>query len=165
MVDRTLMLAQLTPEEGFRATPYLDTKGKLTFAIGYNITDRGLAFFESVVGYKLDPLAPVCTLPEAQQVCLADVDRMEHAVTVYWPQFTALVEPRQRAVVDLAFNMGLGLLTFRLAIAAASENPPDWSGCAMQLYKSDWRVEVGPTRSNRVIQQILTGRDVVPFAA
>jgi len=66
-------------------------------------------------------------------------------------------------LVDLAFNLGLGLLGFKNFLAAVKVH--DWSKAAKELYRSKWAYQVddGPGghfgRADRLAKMILTGED------
>lgn len=160
MVDRARMRAQLILHEGLRLKVYPDTEGNSTLGVGYNLTGRGPDFFERIVGHKL---RNVCTRAEALKVLDADIDRVEQAVRVYFPEYDSLNEVRQRVIIDLTFNMGTQVLTFKKAIAALKAR--DWSAAARELYRSKWAGQVGDgeggqfDRADRLAKMLLTGQD------
>lgn len=165
MVNRTRMEAQLLLHEGLKLTPYLDTVKKWTIGVGYNISDRGIAPLEQVIGHKVSAnMQDVrITRDEALQLLRADIFRIESAVPVHFPEYVQLDEVRQRVCLDMAFNMGLRALGFNHTIACLKAH--DWSGAARHLWKSKWAGQVGDgpgkqwDRADRLAKMILTGED------
>ena len=178
MVDRRAMVAQLLLHEGCRLKPYLDTEGNWTVLVGYNLTARTWEPIEKILGRRLDvrPLPgrpfgePALTNADAARVLGADLDRLEAAVPVAFPEYANLSEIRRRVVLDMAFNLGVRALGFKQAIAAAKVH--DWSQCARELYKSKWSRQVGDgpggkfDRCDRLARMVLTNNaptDVPPL--
>lgn len=166
MVNEAKMLAQLVLHEGVKLHVYVDTEGFFTVGVGYNVSSRGLDFLERTIGRKLgwkegDVHTDVVTRGESLVVLRADVLRVESAVKIHWPGYARLDDVRQRVAVDMAFNMGLGALQFKQAIAAADRR--DWSKASRELYKSKWALQVGDgeggkrDRCDRLAGMLLTG--------
>lgn len=88
MTERQLLVAQLIEHEGLRARPYVDTAGKITIGVGRNLTDTGISDREAfdLLDHDLD-------------ACITDLAGA-------FPWFGELDAVRQRAVVDLRFNLG-----------------------------------------------------------
>lgn len=174
VVDPVLeaMVPQLALHEGVRLKVYKDTRGYDTLGIGYNVTSRGVDSFQRVIGRKLDLAAvPCCTRPEAFAVLRVDVDRVQKAVLLHFPEYVGLSDVRQRVVLDMAFNMGLKALGFHQTILAVRAG--DWSRAAREMYKSDWAMQVGDgpggkrDRCDRLVQMVLTNKapDDIPAIA
>ncbi len=122
MTDREALRAQLIAHEGLRLQPYTDTVGKLTIGVGRNLTDRGISKAEAL--YLLDR-----DLDDAIRDCLS------------FSWFVDLDSVRQRAWVDLVFNMGLPTLkTFTATIAAMARQ--DYAAAAKHLLASKWARQV-----------------------
>lgn len=164
MVDLARMEAQLVLHEGLRTEEYLDTEGNRTVGVGYNISGRGLEFLEDVLERKVSSPVTV-TAAEALLVLRADIERVQRAVSTYFPEYAALSEVRQRVCVDMAFNMGFSALKFKHAIEAIKAR--DWSRAARELYRSKWAEQVGDgeggklDRADRLARMLLTGVDYV----
>lgn len=100
-VDRDALAVQLAGEEGLRLRPYVDTAGKITIGIGRNLTDDGISY------------------AEAELLFTNDVQGAIDALTRQFAWFLGLDGVRQRALIDLCFNLGLaGLLLFPKMLAA-----------------------------------------------
>ena len=85
--DLDALRQQLRLHEGLRLFPYVDTVGKTTIGCGRNLTDKGITIEEA--RFLLDH-----DITE----CLADLHSFG------W--FIGLDSIRQRALVDLRFNLG-----------------------------------------------------------
>lgn len=129
--------AQLREHEGVRLFPYTDTVGKMTIGCGRNLTDNGISqatcdqMLDEDIGHALDGLH-----------------------TFSW--FSELDDVRQRALIDLAFNVGLTRLHgFRLMLAAIESG--DYEEAAKQMLTSRWASQVGQ-RAVRLAGMMASGR-------
>lgn len=125
----------LIEHEELRHFPYVDTVGKVTIGIGYNLTDRGLPddwinkqYLEDVV-YFYDQL-------------------------VQFPWFTTLNEDRQIVLVDMCFMGWKRFLEFKEMIAALEKS--DFKQAAFEMLQSKWAEEV-KNRAAQLAQGMLTG--------
>lgn len=113
----------LERHEGYRSTPYLDSVGVQTIGIGHNLT-KPLSR-NAILQILRDDLA------DATDDCL-------HA----FPWFSELSEPRQRAMLNLCFNLGLPKLQkFPRFLAAMSLG--EYETAANELQNSLWFKQVG----------------------
>lgn len=108
-----LALPRLKTEEGFRATKYTDTQGRLSIGYGFNV-DAGIS------------LLAASALLQAQIV-----ERQNQLLTYPW--YSNLDPVRQSVCLDIAFNDGLhGLLNFPHMIAALAKG--DWAAAATECH-------------------------------
>lgn len=116
------MEALLAQQEGFRATPYRDSRGFLTIGYGTNL-DAGI------------------TCEQAQALMNCQLAANEDALIKYrW--FLDLDDVRASVIENMAYNIGVnGVLGFHDMIAAIEAG--DWAEAAHQMRASDWRVQVG----------------------
>jgi lysozyme len=106
-----LALPRLKTEEGFRATKYTDTQGRLSIGYGFNV-DAGISQFA------------------AAALLSAQVAERHNSLLAY-PWYAGLDPTRQSVCLDIAFNSGLhGLLGFPHMIAALSRQ--DWASAATE---------------------------------
>ena len=166
MIDR--MEAQLLLHEGLRLQPYRDTEDNWMVGVGYNVTARGWDLWEQVNARGIEELHITdvrVTREESLAVLRTDLARIRRAVPVYFPEFTALDEVRQRVIIDLAFNPGFKALSFERTIAAIKAR--DWSRAARELWRSKWSTQIGDgpgrreDRADRLTKMLLTGTDYV----
>ena len=105
--------------EGRRQFPYYDTRGKLTIAVGCNLTDRGLEDDEIDSLFANDLII-------ALNIC--------HDL---YPCFTSFAPARQAALISMAFNLGKPRLAgFRRMRAAI--NRGHWQMAADEAENSLW---------------------------
>lgn len=136
-MNNAKLIDELVLDEGLRLRVYTDTKGIPTIGIGRNLL-KGITREEAYHLANND-------IEEA----IADLDR---AI----PWWTDLDEVRQRALTNLCFNMGIArLLGFHKMLAALQV--ADFVAAAAELLDSHWKNDVGPERSGRIHQMILTG--------
>ena len=133
---REALRLQLMQHEGVRLKPYRDTVGKLTIGVGRNLDDVGI------------------TDAEARYLLDNDINTAINSLVVF-PWFPDLDPMRQRAFVDLCFNMGLSRLRGFVKMLAAAERR-DWATCADELLASRYAVQVGP-RARTIAAMLRTG--------
>jgi|HubBroStandDraft_6_1064221.scaffolds.fasta_scaffold225558_3 lysozyme len=130
-----LAIARLKTDEGFRATKYLDSVGKLTIGYGFNI-DAGI------------------TQTAAEALLSAQTAALAKTLATYW-WAAGLDDARLSVVVEMAFNDGLnGLLHFPLMLGAIGRK--DWQSAHDECLNSD-AAHMLPTRYNALAQILLTG--------
>lgn len=138
MIDREAMVRQLRLHEGERLKPYRCTAGKLTIGIGRNLDDRGI------------------TAEESAYLLANDITREERALIQALPWVAQLDEVRQRVLLDMAFNMGLGgLLQFKNTLATIKAG--DYAKAATMMLDSRWAGQVGQ-RAERLSRMMATGK-------
>lgn len=131
-MNHAQLRADLSRDEARKRFPYTDTKGKITIAVGRNLTDRGLS--EDEIDLMLHN----------------DIIRTEILLDKYLPWWRQLSEARQLVLANMAFNMGVGpstedptgkLLTFRNTLPAMQRG--DTAAVVKGLESSDWAKQVG----------------------
>jgi len=122
--------------EGFRATPYRDTRGVLTIGYGQRVDE--LSISEKLALQMLQ--VKVCNL----EVKLAHID---------W--FGGLDSVRQDVIIDMAYQLGIdGVLGFHEMIAHIEYQ--DWSLAANAMLDSDWAKQT-PARAKQLAAMMRTG--------
>ena len=137
--DIAALRTQLQVEEGTRLLPYTDTRGKITIGTGRNLTDRGIS------------------PDEAELMLTNDITIAAQALARRVPWFVMLDPTRQRALVDLTFNLGIGGVCGFVQMLDAL-NHSDYVGAAHALAQSVWATEVQPSRRDRLVSMIRTGQ-------
>jgi lysozyme len=128
---------QLVRDEELRLKPYTDSVGKLTIGVGRNLSDKGISF------------------QEAQLLLANDIADATADLQAKLPWTAALDDVRKGALLNMAFNMGLGgLLEFHDFLAKMQAG--NFSGAAGAMLDSLWARQVGP-RATRLSIQIQTG--------
>ena len=131
------LIADLSRDEGLRLKPYLDTVGKFTIGIGRNLDDVGIS------------------KEEADFLLSNDIAKVVQGLDGALPWWRDLSEPRQRALANMAFNLGLqGLLKFKTTLGLLKSG--DYQGAAKACLESKWASQVG-ARAQRISDLILKG--------
>lgn len=136
--DLAALRSDLMRDEGVRLKPYTCTAGKVTIGVGRNLTDKGLSQAEAL-----------SLLDHDINECLTDLRGM--------PWFVVLDPVRQRALVNMRFNLGAaGLQGFKRFLAAMGSH--DYVTAKRELIASKWAGQV-PARAYRIARAIETGKD------
>jgi len=130
--------AALVRDEGLRLFPYQDTVGKWTIGVGRNLSDVGI------------------TKAEAMALLDADIRRAMRLLDARYPAWASLSPPRQRVLVNMAFNLGSRIFLFRRMLAAM--NASNYDEAAQQMRRSKWATQVG-ARAERLATIMETGRE------
>lgn len=139
MTEHEKLLEQLIRHEGLRLFPYEDTVGKLTIGIGRNLTDRGIS------------------REEALHLLENDIAEVESGLRSALPWISELDPVRQRVLLDMAFNLGVGgLLKFRKTLEMVRTGQFERASAAM--LQSKWAKQV-KSRALRLAKMMLSGQD------
>lgn len=144
--------------EGWRESPYKDTRGIRTVGWGFNMQDPTVA--------KMLPVEVLngkraLTLEEAQPIYEQLYQRATQDAIAYvgGPEVFSQLDPqRQNAIVDMAYNMGAAKLAEfkRMQAALKSQN---WEQAALEAQDSNWYKQVG-NRSKHVTKLLREGSGV-----
>tara|TARA_A100001515_G_scaffold142857_1_gene142617 strand:- start:573 stop:1001 length:429 start_codon:yes stop_codon:yes gene_type:complete len=138
--DKNKLVAELKRDEGFRANCYQDSEGYWTIGIGRLCDDR----FSR--GLSED---------EAEYMLANDIEECEKEVRSTFPWFNNLNDVRQRAIINMCFNLGLTrLLQFKKFLAAMEAE--DYETAGVEMLDSRWAKQVGE-RSQRLEKMIVEG--------
>lgn len=135
--DDPELLRSIRAHEGFRAKIYTDTTGHLTVGYGVNISN-GITV-------------------EMGEALLRIQVRDVHAwlCSEFKPWFQQLSAPRQRALVEMAFQLGPGgFKSFKRALGAIRAG--DWERASIELLDSKWYRQT-PRRAEHVARLIREG--------
>lgn len=137
------LVAELKDEEGFRAAPYKDTQGHATIGYGHElITTDEFSYL---------------TETQADGVLAADIARTAAELATALPWTSELDEVRRRALLDMAFNLGVAkLCEFHRMLDCLRLR--DWNGAAANGQLSIWYTQVG-ARAHRILRVFQTGVD------
>ena len=136
------LIEMLKRHEGVRSHVYLCSAGYETIGVGRNIADSGLGLSDDEIDYLL----------------ANDIKRVREELEDNYFWFRALNEPRQDAMIDICFNLGLTRLRgFVNALEAMSREQFDIA--ADEFMDSRWATQVG-NRANEITEMIRTGEYV-----
>lgn len=149
---------RLAVHEGFRSKPYRCTANKLTIGIGRNIEDRPFTEEELRLVDK-DYMAKGITKAQAFAILAKDVMQFDFELRQNIPFYERLDDERQYALLDMAFNMGIGnskkgLLSFKKMLSYIGTG--FYKQAAAECLNSKYGREL-PTRAGRIARTIETG--------
>jgi lysozyme len=137
LMNADLLADELTRDEGLRLKPYHDTVGKLTIGIGRNLEDVGI------------------TPAEAHYLLVGDIARAMADLDRTVPWWRKMTDVQQRALVNMAFNLGVPrLLGFRDMLDALRGG--DFDRAAYEALDSKWASQVGE-RAQRIAKMFREG--------
>lgn len=133
MMDIIALKDDLIRDEGFRSAAYRDTLGYWTIGVGRLIDERR---------------GGGITQEEARYLLGNDIARITSELDRRLPWWNGLPEPKQRALCNMAFQMGVnGLLGFRKMLAALKAG--EWEKAATEALDSSWAWQT-PERAERI---------------
>lgn len=136
--EREQLRAQLIEHEGERLTVYRCTAGFLTIGCGRNLETTGISKAES--RYLLD----------------GDITRCINECVSKFPWFPDLDPVRQRVLVDMTFQMGIGGLShFRTTLKYIEAR--QYGPAADAMLQSKWAQQT-PARAERLSRWMRTGQ-------
>ena len=131
------MIEELKRDEGVVLKPYKDSVGILTIGVGRNLEAHGISMYE------------------AEVLLSNDIENHWKALLKELPWIADLSENRQRAMLNMAFNLGIsGLLGFKNSLAALKAG--EYAKAADMFLDSHWATQVHD-RAKRVAQLIREG--------
>jgi lysozyme len=142
-MNKNRFISQIRFHEGVESKVYKDHLGIETIGVGRNLKDRGLS--EDEIDYLLTN----------------DITIIENELDKAFPWWRDLDEVRQRALADLAFNMGIPRLHGFVKMLGGLQRR-DYHAAAEELLDSKYAKQVG-ARSERVAGMIRTGEDSAEF--
>jgi lysozyme len=134
--DLAALREQLIRHEGLRLRPYRCSAGKWTIGVGRNLEDHGITAPEAMA-----------LLDHDIEECLADLRQ--------WGWFLLLDPVRQRALIDMRFNLGPSRLRgFKKFLNAMGQG--DWARAYDEMLHSAWATQVGG-RAMRLARMVRDG--------
>lgn len=135
--DRDEIRVLITQQEGYRRTPYRCSAGKLTVGIGRNLDDVGIDREEA--RYLLD----------------RDIGKVLIDLSLF-PWFESLDRIRQRALISMQFQLGLGgFHGFTKMLTALARG--DFETAANEMLDSKWATRDTPDRARALAEMIRHG--------
>lgn len=140
------VLADLVRDEGEVLHAYADSLGYLTIGVGRLIDQRR---------------GGGITHDEAMHLLRNDVAKVEAQLDAALPWWIGLSDARRRALINMAFNLGIGsrqppkgLLAFQNTLAAIKAR--DYEAAARGMLASRWAEQVG-ARARRLAEMMRVG--------
>ena len=124
-----LLIEELRRDEGVRYSPYLDSVGVKTVGVGHNLE-----------AHPLDLSYPL-TDEQVDSILSADLVSVFHDLDGNLGWWRTLSCPRQRALANMCFNLGITrLLKFRRMLLAVERGHYDQA--AREMLQSKWATQV-----------------------
>jgi len=153
--DTSRLLASVKLAEGFRASPYEDTRGLWSVGIGTCLETNPLTAEQWRWLLSRGELSVTISEAGAEYLMGAALETVERACATSFRFWTALNDARQNVIIEMGYNLGMSrLLGFHEmldALAAA-----DYVDAAHQMLDSLWAHQVA-SRAERLAQQMRTG--------
>lgn len=140
MYNHDKLVEELIRDEGLRLEGYKDTVGLWTIGVGHMV--------------KVEP-KPI-TKEQALMLLTDDILDARERLTRIIPFWRNLNDVRQRAIINMSFNLGNRLSSFLQFINALKLG--DWTRAGSQMASSKWAIQVGD-RAVRLRKMIETGED------
>ncbi len=138
--DRTKLNEELSRDEGRRSTPYQDSLGIWSGGIGRNFEANGLPV-EILV--NVIERAGGLTDQEIDVMLAVDVLEAEAALNSLWHGWRDATDARQRALLNMALNLGVNRFG-RFVLFWAAVHSGNWMEAGRQMEDSKWWGQVGP---------------------
>lgn len=133
-----MSLEMLKRHEGFRATCYHCTAGKLTVGFGYNLDANPLHLTQNIVD---DIIKNGMTEDYAENLLKMMVSEINKTLQVKIEGFQKLDEARRWVLINMCYNMGLnGLLGFKNTLEFIRKG--NYESAAYNMMKSKWAAQV-----------------------
>lgn len=139
----------LIRDEGVRLRVYKCTAGHLTIGVGHKLTEREL----------LQGLSEI-SLEQAGYLLHMDIGiAMNGCASIFGrDRFDSFTEARQRALVNMCFQLGTdGLANFKRMVAAILRG--DWGTAYIEALDSKWARSDSPARAKRVALALRSDTD------
>lgn len=150
--DEDALKKELLRDEGKRLMPYKDSLGYWTVGVGHLLVGDELKKF---VDQETGKPRRALTEAECGDLLMGDIIDAENKLNRILPGWRALDDVRQRALLNLAFNLGYKLKEFRRFLNAVQRE--DWGSAGNSLRASLWWKQV-KTRGPRIVYMIKTGK-------
>lgn len=135
-----LLVSELKRDEGFVSHAYQDHLGFWTIGIGRLVDQRR---------------GGGISMAEAEYLLANDISRVWSSLRLSIPWFDRLTDTRKRALVNMAFQLGVnGLLNFRRTLTHLEAGRYD--AAAKEALNSNWARQT-PARAKRISDMIKNG--------
>jgi len=136
-MDLSKLKEELIRDEGLKLKPYKCSAGKTTIGVGRNLDDVGISEVE------------------ADMLLINDINDAIHSLDMAFPIWKTLSDARQRALVNMMFNLGMSkFMKFRNMLSAIRAG--DFKLAAEEALASAWEDQVG-NRAIRIATMLENG--------
>lgn len=152
------LIPRLKREEGFSEHVYLDTTSNLTIGYGHNLAHLRVveAGGVEVEGGRVE-LRPVNGISAnvAELLLVGEVMNIMSTLGERLPWFVSMDDVRQEVLTDLCFNIGLGILRYKVFMRQLASG--DYDGAASNMRGWRWYRQVHAHRADPLIRMMRTG--------
>jgi len=156
-----ILRAELRRDEGEKFTVYRCTEGKRTIGVGRNLDDVGISLAEcAALGITTqDAIANGINARQSTVLLSNDIKRSKADLDRALPWWRTLDLTRQRVLINMCFNMGIGnaskgLLSFKNTLSLIQTG--QYEKAASNMLASKWARQVGK-RADRLAQLMRLG--------
>lgn len=147
-MNEALLRDELVRDEGWELAPYKDSKGWWTVGVGHNLDAHGQRHDRPY------------TEAECDAFLTADIAEATTLLDRHTPWWVVMTEVRQRALLNMCFQMGWGdgthgLSSFHRTLGYMELGRYD--AAATSAARSKWATVDSPVRAKRVIAMIREG--------
>ncbi len=135
------MREHLRKAEGVRERPYIDTVGKWTVGVGWNISDRGVPGYAAHELLSRGNITPE-TIDKLLEIALKEAEMIAERFLRAALLKQSINDTRRCAIIDMAYNLGEPRLFGFKKMRAAIEDG-DWDRAADEALDSKWATQVG----------------------
>jgi len=151
--DAEKLRRDLVRDEGKRLSPYRDSLGNWTVGVGHLLIGNELMQYVDVPTTRIKRNM---TEEECADTLVRDIVAAEKNLGRILPGWKQLDETRQRALLNLSFNLGGRLARFHGFLQCVEHQ--QWDDAAYHLQTSLWWKQV-KSRGPRIAYMIQTGSD------
>lgn len=156
MIDRSTAYALIEAEEGYRETPYLDSKNLWTAGIGQCLERSPLSASQWKLLLDRNLIEVLISHEGALLLMKDDVDARLIILERLIPAFAKLNDVRQTVLLSMSYQLGINFVySFPDFIAAV--NAQDWPRAALAGLDSKWAREDTPERAKRAMNWLERG--------
>jgi len=136
-------LSMFTENEGDESLVYTDTKGNRTVGIGFNLEDAGNRKFLKQEGINIDEIFDGRKITQGEKIKMYNhsLTQAFNDAMKFDSSFAKRPEPVKKALVDMAFNLGLTKLNKFVDMKAALKRN-DYRTAADEMVDSLWYNQV-----------------------
>lgn len=151
-MNRTLIENLIAKHEGRRPTVYIDSVGKQTIGIGFNLDAPDAQAICKNLGMDYPAILAGDVLSDGQIDSIFDyqLNKVIAQAQITLPTFTTMPDEVQAVVCDMIFNLGwAGFQSFQHTIYCLKSG--SWKDAAANMKTSKWAQQV-PNRANEDMQ-------------
>lgn len=154
--DLARLMRSIEDEEGFRGSPYRDTEGLWSFAIGVCLERSPISGEMWRILLDRGMVTLKVSHEGAVLISKAKLEQLATALSERFPRWFEIAEPRRHVLMHMGYQMGLEFIEkFPLFVAAV--NAGDWPAAKAHGLDSLWARKQTPARAARLMDKLEAG--------